>query len=83
MVSVIMEPGRVCDIEMLTSHRCASEVCKFATVGQEGIRSVFYTFLVKLLLPGSVLSNRNIMGATCHLKFPVSHIKISKKKQGQ
>ena len=57
MLSVFMEPGSVFDIEMLTSHTCALEVCNFASVGQEGAHSLFSTFLVKLLLPRSVLSS--------------------------
>lgn len=71
VVSVFMEPGNVFNMEMLTFHRYALEVCNFATIGQEReLLHVFSTFLVKLLLLRSVLSNRNISGSTCViLKF--------------
>ena len=46
-----MEPGSEFDIEMLISHRWASEVCNFATVDKEGACSVLCTLLVKPLLP--------------------------------
>lgn len=62
MVSIFMDPDSVFDIEMLASH--ALEVCNFVTIGQKREHvHVSSTFLVKLLLPGSVLFNRIIIEA--------------------